>query len=628
MAQIAGPSPAGNDTVTRQRSRASSKRPRWWKIHLFRGIVNDLRRRAPFYWSDWVDAWDYRVVPATIYMYFANIMPALAFSLDMFTKTDQQYGVNEVLLASVLGAFVFSLIACQPLVIVGVTGPITVFNYTVYDIMHTSTDYIAFMCWIGIWSLILHWILAVTNSCNWLKYVTRFPCDIFGFYVAFIYLQKGIQVLERFGDGSPFYLSVMVALLVFMIAYACGELGGSPLFKHPVRVFLKDYGTPLTVIFFTGFVHIGRMETVDLARLPTSRPFFPTADRPWLVSFWDLPVGDVFLALPFAVLLTILFWFDHNVSSLIAQGTEFPLRKPAGFHWDIFLLGLTTGVAGLLGLPFPNGLIPQAPFHTESLCVTKVEVDEGDGAAEGGDSKGHYHFRRTHVVEQRVSNLVQGLLTLGTMSGPLLVVLHLIPQAVLAGLFFIMGYQALEGNGITAKMLFLARDARLTPRGHPLHRVRRRGAIWAFIAIELFGFGVTFAVTQTVAAVGFPICIIALIPVRAAVLPRVFTAEELGILDAPTASAFTMESVGGAYGGVVEEEEGEGEEEPVTVREGEGKESSGMPEGREWSAVGGEKVGGSEDVLAEEGRAGVERNAEQGGGVFRRGNAGVGDEQT
>lgn len=49
-------------------------------------------------------------------------MPALAFSLDMFEKTSQSYGVNEVLLASVLGAIVFSLFAAQPLVIVGVTG--------------------------------------------------------------------------------------------------------------------------------------------------------------------------------------------------------------------------------------------------------------------------------------------------------------------------------------------------------------------------------------------------------------------------------------------------------------------------------------------------------------------------
>jgi MFS superfamily sulfate permease-like transporter len=40
----------------------------------------------------------------------------------MFEKTNQSFGVNEVLLASVLGAFVFSLLAAQPLVIAGVTG--------------------------------------------------------------------------------------------------------------------------------------------------------------------------------------------------------------------------------------------------------------------------------------------------------------------------------------------------------------------------------------------------------------------------------------------------------------------------------------------------------------------------
>lgn len=34
----------------------------WW---LFRGMVNDIRRRAPFYMSDWADAWDYRVIPST-----------------------------------------------------------------------------------------------------------------------------------------------------------------------------------------------------------------------------------------------------------------------------------------------------------------------------------------------------------------------------------------------------------------------------------------------------------------------------------------------------------------------------------------------------------------------------------
>ncbi|KAF2268935.1 hypothetical protein CC78DRAFT_529569 [Lojkania enalia] len=536
---------------TRRSARSTgSKHNAWWRTTLFSGMINDVRRRAPYFWSDWKDAWDYRVVPATVYMYFANILPALAFSLDMFANTDESFGVNEVLLASVLAAVVFSVCAAQPLVIVGVTGPITVFNYTVYDIIAPrGTNYFAFMCWIGLWSLVMHWILAITNACNSLKYVTRFSCDIFGFYVAFIYLQKGIQVLTRqweAGDTSA-YLSIAIALMVTIVAYLCGVIGHSSLFQRHIRKFIEDYGTPLTVIFFTGFVHIGKMKDIELLKLPTSRAFFPTTDRGWFIHFWDISVGDVFLAIPFALLLTILFYFDHNVSSLIAQGTEFPLRKPAGFHWDIFLLGLTTGVAGLLGIPFPNGLIPQAPFHTTSLCVTRTVSDSDDET-----NKGHTRKIVDHVVEQRVSNLAQGLLTLGTMTGPLLIVLHLIPQAVLAGLFFVMGIQALEANGITLKILFLAKDRHLTPRSDPLARIDRQLAIWIFVALELVGFGATFAITQTIAAIGFPVFILLYIPLRTWGLPRWFTPQELSILDAPTASPFTMESVGGNHGEIIE----------------------------------------------------------------------------
>lgn len=237
------------------------------------------------------------------------------------------------------------------------------------------------------------------------------------------------------------------------------------------------------------------------------------------------------------------------VSSLIAQGTEFPLRKPAGFHWDIFLLGLTTGVAGVLGIPFPNGLIPQAPFHTQALCVTRQISDDDE------TNKGKAIRITDHVVEQRVSNLAQGLLTLGTMTGPLLIVLHLIPQGVLAGLFFIMGVQALQANGITQKLVFLAQDRHFSPASNPLKRLERRSAIWAFVTLELVGFGATFAITQTIAAIGFPVIILLLIPVRSFLLPLWFRPEELAALDAPTASPFTMESVGGVFGLTPEDEE-------------------------------------------------------------------------
>jgi boron transporter len=106
-------------------------------------------------------------------------------------------------------------------------------------------------------------------------------------------------------------------------------------------------------------------------------------------------------------------FFMWQVSSLIAQGTEFLLRKPSGFRWDLFLLGITTGVAGLLGILAPNGLTPQAHFHKESLCGSKVVPD----LDEDGANKGHVVTKVDHVVEQRASNLAQGLFTLGTTKG-------------------------------------------------------------------------------------------------------------------------------------------------------------------------------------------------------------------
>lgn len=128
--------------------------------------------------------------------------------------------------------------------------------------------------------------------------------------------------------------------------------------------------------------------------LPTTKHSFePAGNRDWLVRFWQLPGHYVGIALPFGIVLFILFFFDANVSSLIAQDSEYPLKKPAAFHWDTFLLGVTTFIAGLLGVPAPNGLIPQAPLHTASLVVTGYEDtddhisdDEGPERELGRDS--------------------------------------------------------------------------------------------------------------------------------------------------------------------------------------------------------------------------------------------------
>jgi len=67
------------------------------------------------------------------------------------------------------------------------SGPITVFNKTIFNIidgLETGPDYLQFIGWVYLWAAILHWVFALWQGCRFLKYVTRFSCDTFGFYVS------------------------------------------------------------------------------------------------------------------------------------------------------------------------------------------------------------------------------------------------------------------------------------------------------------------------------------------------------------------------------------------------------------------------------------------------------------
>ncbi|RDX46551.1 anion exchanging protein [Lentinus brumalis] len=606
--------------------REKRRLPPWIPTFIGRGIIGDIRARAPYYASDWADAWNYRVIPAIVLIFCANVLPGIAFSLDLI-ETTQQYGVAEVLLSSFMAAFIFSIFGAQPLCIAGVTGPITVLNKTIFDIIERqpdAPDYLQFVGWVYLWGAILHWITAALNWCNFLKYVTLFSCDTFGFYVSWVYLQYGVQVITRqfpdSGGSTPptpssesssstldgAFVGIILALLMTVTAFLFRTLSQSAYFHRHVRRFFADYGMPIALVASSAMAYWGRFNSANPTTLPTGHAFMPAGDRPWLVRFWELDGKWVGIAFPFGFALWVLFFFDHNVSSLMAQGTDFPLRKPPGFHYDFFLLGITTFIAGLLGIPAPNGLIPQAPIHTTSLLVMghPKKHDIEDGKTANADSQlappvgaGHDEKRRMSVqqhdenddhnlsrvrsrihaprhsdlepdptqsrdgegdarchevpvavVEQRVSNLAQGALCLVLLTGPFLHVLNLIPRGVLAGLFWYMGLDALQGNGITRKLLYFLRDKALTPADEPLRRVRK-SRILLFVAVQLIGFGATMAITQTIAAIGFPIVILLLVPVRMFLVPRLpFTEGELAILDGPTASPFTMESVGGVKG--------------------------------------------------------------------------------
>lgn len=315
------------------------------------------------------------------------------------------------------------------------------------------------MAWSLIHSAWLHYILAIMNAHDWtMRYVTTFATEIFSLLNSIIYFHKAIQELERAHSSlsfASFLYAVIGAVGTMLLAiFLSTAESWKPLFHRYFRLFLTEYAAAISIIVFIALPHAGELANLDKMNLPVSLTFKPTSpDREtFIVEFWKLPVGWVFAAIIPGIIITILFFFDHEVSSIICTIDRYGTRKPGGFAWDIILLGTTTALCGILGIPPSNGLLPQAPLHSESLMHAEKETST---IIVDGEEKVQTHEVK-RVYEQRWSAFLHAGVIFAFVSPPLMRVLGWTPTSVLAGLFMFMGEQSLSVKYI--KPVFLQKN--------------------------------------------------------------------------------------------------------------------------------------------------------------------------
>ena len=128
-------------------------------------------------------------------------------------------------------------------------------------------------------------------------------------------------------------------ILALFLSYA---EAWEPLFHRYIRMALREYAAAISIIFFVGIPYAGEMKDVPKGRLHTSSsglvPSLPGRTH-FYVEFWHLPVGWVFAAIIPGAIITVLFFFDHEISSIICTIKRFGIRKPTGYSLDIVLLG-------------------------------------------------------------------------------------------------------------------------------------------------------------------------------------------------------------------------------------------------------------------------------------------------
>ncbi|WEW55947.1 hypothetical protein PRK78_001382 [Emydomyces testavorans] len=384
--------------------------------------------------------------------------------------------------------------------------------------------------------------LYVLTGKNWGTIEVVFSTGICGVIFSFIiYFHKAIQELERaHADLSftAFLYAIIGAVGTMLLAiFLSTAEHWKPLLHRYIRLGLSEYAAAISIIFFVGMPHIGELAHLDKTTLPVSTSFRPTSpDRErFLVEFWKLPVRWIFAAIVPALIITMLFFFDHEISSIICTVDRYRTRKPGGFAWDIMLLGVTTAICGVLGIPPANGLLPQAPLHSESLLHTeKGEImisTDGERKAQRTEAK--------RVYEQRWSHFLHACGILAFISPPFMKVLGLTPTSVLAGLFLFMGEQSLSVNPLLYRFLYILSspselpalpaslskdpsDTASKPSYLPIHM---------YTILQVVLTVAIFILTLTKGAPAFPVLIILLVPFRLLLMKRWWRREVLRFVD-------------------------------------------------------------------------------------------------
>lgn len=513
------------------------------KANWFDGIRSDLAKRLPVYISDWTDIYSWKILSSSVFIFFTSISPALTFSLYVADTTERNLGAIEILFSTALTGVIYSILAGQPLNIIGVTGPVAILTAGIYTLSNfMGINFFPFFAWSQIWAGLMHIIFSCGNCCSLLQYVTEFSCDIFGVLVALIYLCTGVQGLVEMLSFKT--CSIPTGLFQFIIAVGTvllslylSDARSWKIFNEKFRSLIGDYGATVSIVIWSlvAIVSRSRMHGAidDIPTLFVPLKFETSNGRGWFVDLSDIPIWAIFLAILPGIVITVLFFFDHNIGSIMAQNRDFGLKKSSAFHWDFAVIGLCIIATGILGIPPTNSLIPQSPMHVKSLTV-KHRIYDANGKLTN-------EFQIEHIYENRVTNLLQAILTGIACLSPFSPILRQIPTAVLVGLFMFLGFQSFEDNEFFVRCQLFVLDKHqyheLSPAIVELLNTVPMDVILRFTIMQMCLCLIIFAATFTEVGAIFPVLLSVLAAIRKFVYPQLFSAKQLQLLDRPMLGA-------------------------------------------------------------------------------------------
>ena len=175
-----------------------------WSKMPFKGLIDDIKRKAPHYLSDYKDAIHIQCLASFVYVFLGTLTPNVTFGGLLGQATDQYMGVMECIFAAAITGILFALFGGQPLNILGSTGPMLVLETIIYNLCKDNDwDFMPARFWVGMWTVLFILIIVIFNLSACVKYITRFTEDSFATLIAIIFIVEAFKKLFEIGTNYP-----------------------------------------------------------------------------------------------------------------------------------------------------------------------------------------------------------------------------------------------------------------------------------------------------------------------------------------------------------------------------------------------------------------------------------------
>nr|XP_033786041.1 sodium bicarbonate cotransporter 3 isoform X4 [Geotrypetes seraphini] len=172
---------------------------------LFGGLVLDIKRKAPFYLSDFKDALSLQCLASILFLYCACMSPVITFGGLLGEATQGNISAIESLFGASLTGIAYSLFAGQPLTILGSTGPVLVFEKILFKFCRDyGLSYLPLRTSIGLWTSFFCILLVATDASSLVCYITRFTEEAFASLICIIFIYEALEKLFHLGELYAF----------------------------------------------------------------------------------------------------------------------------------------------------------------------------------------------------------------------------------------------------------------------------------------------------------------------------------------------------------------------------------------------------------------------------------------